>query len=76
MSGLSGCITSISKEFNEIPGSNTIEGMKRANYIYTRVKQAEREKQESEEVNRPESTFDKDTLLSDIQHDVDEARER
>lgn len=76
MSGLSGCITSISKEFNEISGDNTVEGMKMANYNYTRVKQAELEKKENEKAKKSENTFDKNTLLSDIQHDVDEARER
>ena len=41
MSGIVGSITAISKEFNDLELPNTIRGIKMANFLYGKIKDAD-----------------------------------
>ena len=71
MSGIvgSGSIREASKEFNDLALNNTIKGIKTANYLEGKIKDAELEKQTTQVQEKPEE-IDPVKLVSDIQDDM------
>ena len=69
MSGIVGSITAISREFNDLELNNTIKGIKTANYLEGKIKDAE-EKQTTQVQEKPEEEIDPVKLVSDIQDDM------
>ena len=71
MSGIvgSGSIREASKEFNDLALNNTIKGIKTANYLERKIKDAELEKQTTQVQEKPEE-IDPVKLVSDIQDDM------
>lgn len=70
MSGIVGSITAISKEFNDLELNNTIKGIKTANYLEGKIKDAELEKQTTQVQEKPAEEIDPVKLVSDIQDDM------
>ena len=70
MSGIVGSITAISKEYNDLELNNTIKGIKTANYLEGKIKDAELEKQTTQVQEKPEEEIDPVKLVSDIQDDM------
>ena len=76
MSGLVGCITGSSKEFNDL-GSNLVDGMKKANQIHTRIVEAEREQAQITSDNKAKgSKLVQDNLVASIRQDIEDSRAR
>lgn len=71
MSGFMGSISGTSKAFNDIDFNNTIEGIKTANYLYNRVKTAERDQLEESLKPKEEKELDSVELAKDIQDDME-----
>ena len=71
MSGIvgNGSIREASKEFNDLALNNTIKGIKTANYLERKIKDAELEKQTTQVQEKPEE-IDPVKLVSDIQDDM------
>ncbi len=77
MSGFVGCITSASKEFNDIGTGNTIEGIKIANFIEGKIKNAEIARNEIENNNQKQKlSFDTANLVKNIEQDMEDSRGR
>ena len=72
MSGIvgSGSIREASKEFNDLALNNTIKGIKTANYLEGKIKDAELKKQTTQVQEKPEEEIDPVKLVSDIQDDM------
>ena len=72
MSGIvgSGSIREASKEFNNLALNDTIKGIKTANYLEGKIKDAELEKQTTQVQEKPEEEIDPVKLVSDIQDDM------
>ncbi len=70
MSGIVGSITAISKEYNDLELNNTIKGIKTANYLEGKIKDAELEKQTTQVQEKPAEEIDPVKLVSDIQDDM------
>lgn len=72
MSGIvgNGSIREASKEFNDLALNNTIKGIKTANYLERKIKDAELEKQTTQVQEKPEEEIDPVKLVSDIQDDM------
>lgn len=70
MSGIVGSITAISKEFNDLELNNTIKGIKTANYLEGKIKDAELEKQTTQVQEKPAEEIDPVKIVSDIQDDM------
>ena len=70
MSGIVGSITAISKEFNYLELNNTIKGIKTANYLEGKIKDAELEKQTTQVQEKTTEEIDPVKLVSDIQDDM------
>ena len=72
MSGIvgSGSIREASKEFNDLALNNTTNGIKTANYLERKIKDAELEKQTTQVQEKPEEEIDPVKLVSDIQDDM------
>lgn len=68
MSGIVGSITAISKEFNDLD-NNTIKGIKTANYLEGKIKDAE-EKQTTQVQEKPAEEIDPAKLVEDIKDDM------
>ena len=66
----SGSIREASKEFNDLALNNTIKGIKTANYLEGKIKDAELEKQTTQVQEKPEEEIDPVKLVSDIQDDM------
>ena len=71
MSGFMGSISGVSKAFNDIDSNNTIEGIKTANYLYNRVKTAEKEKLEESLSPKEEEKLVSVELARNIQDDME-----
>ena len=71
MSGIvgSGSIREASKEFNDLALNNTTNGIKTANYLEWKIKDAELKKQTTQVQEKPEE-IDPVKLVSDIQDDM------
>ena len=71
MSGIvgSGSIREASKEFNNLALNNTIKGIKTANYLEGKIKDAE-EKQTTQVQEKPEEEIDPAKLAAEIQDDM------
>lgn len=74
MSGMVGSITNASKEFNDIAMNNTIEGMKMANYVYSKTRQAEKDEKEAKKNVDEKDKLDASSLVEGIQKDMEDAR--
>ena len=70
MSGIVGSIREASKEFNDLALNNTIKGIKTANYLEGKIKDAELEKQTTQVQEKPEEEIDPVKLVLDIQDDM------
>ena len=72
MSGIvgNGSIREASKEFNDLALNDTIKGIKTANYLEGKIKDAELEKQTTQVQEKPEEEIDPVKLVSDIQDDM------
>ena len=69
MSGIVGSITAISKEFNDLD-NNTIKGIKTANYLEGKIKDAELEKQTTQVQEKPAEEIDPAKLVEDIKDNM------
>ena len=78
MSGLVGSITRISKEFNDIGTNSTVEGIKMANFIEGKIRNAEIARDDiiNEQEQEQELNFDTANLVADIEKDMEDDRER
>ena len=76
MSGLVGSITSTSKEFNDIGTGNTIEGIKMANFIEGKIKNAEKVRDDIRDEQNQGVSFNTANLVADIERDMEDDRER
>lgn len=74
MSGLVGSIRNESNEFNDIAMNNTIEGIKMANYVYSKTKQAEKDAKEASKNVEKKDKLDANFLVESIQKDMEDAR--
>ena len=70
MSGIVGSITAISKEYNDLELNNTIKGIKTANYLEGKIKDAELEKQTTQVQEKPAEEIDPAKLVEDIKDDM------
>lgn len=70
MSGLVGSITAISNEYNDLDQSNTIKGIKTANYLESKIRDAELEKSTAKTVEQPVEELDTEKLAEKIQDDM------
>ena len=53
MSGLVGSITAMSNEYNDLDQNNTIKGIKTANYLESKIRDAELERSTAKTVEQP-----------------------
>lgn len=70
MSGLVGSITAMSNEYNDLDQNNTIKGIKTANYLESRIKDAELERSTAQTVEQPVEELDTEQLAEKIQDDM------
>ncbi len=70
MSGIVGSITAASKEFNDLDPNNTIKGIKTANYLDGKIKDAELEMQTTQAKEKPVEEIDPAKLAKDIKDDM------
>lgn len=72
MSGIvgSGSIREASKEFNGLALNDTTKGIKTANYLEGKIKDAELKNQTTQVQEKPEEEIDPVKLVSDIQDDM------
>ena len=70
MSGLVGSITAMSNEYNDLDQNNTIKGIKTANYLESRIKDAELERSTDQTVEQPVEELDTEQLAEKIQDDM------
>ena len=76
MSGLVGCITGSSKEFNDL-GNNLVDGMKKANQIHTRIVEAEREQAQVRNDDKiGKANLMQGNLVASIRQDIEDSRAR
>ena len=76
MSGLVGCITESSKEFNDL-GNNPVDGMKKANQIHARIVEAEREQAQVRNDDKiGEANLMQGNLVASIRQDIEDSRAR
>ncbi len=76
MSGLVGSIASASKEFNEIGTKSTIEGIKMANFIEGKIRNAEKARDDIRDEQNQGVSFNTANLVADIEQDMEDDRER
>lgn len=76
MSGLVGSITSASKEFNDIGTKSTIEGIKMANFIEGKIRNAEIARDEVSNEKNQALNLDTSDLVAGIEQDMEDSRER
>lgn len=76
MSGLVGSITRISKEFNDIGTNSTVEGIKMANFIEGKIRNAEIARDDIINEQEQGLNFDTANLVADIEKDMEDDRER
>ena len=76
MSGLVGSITSASKEFNDIGTKSTIEGIKMANFIEGKIRNAEIARDEVSNEKDQALNLDTSDLVAGIEQDMEDSRER
>ena len=71
MSGLVGSITAISNEYNDLDQSNTIKGIKTANYLESKIRDAELERSTDNQIaTEPVEELDAEKLAEKIQDDM------
>lgn len=75
MSGLVGSITNASKKFNDIAINNTIEGMKMANFVDSKTKQAKKDAKATRNQSIVEE-LNPSSLVENIQKDMEDDRAR
>lgn len=76
MSGLVGSIARISKEFNDIGTNSTVEGIKMANFIEGKIRNAEIARDDIINEQEQGLNFDTANLVADIEKDMEDDRER
>lgn len=70
MSGLVGSITAMSNEYNDLDQNNTIKGIKTANYLESKIRDAELERSTAKTVEQPVEELDAEKLAEKIQDDM------
>lgn len=70
MSGIVGSVREASKEFNDLDTNNTIKGIRTANNLERKIKDAELKKQATQVQEKPAEEIDPAKLVEDIKEDM------